>query len=212
MNCLARTAAAAALATASFAPASNAQSYPIDCAILLCLAGGFPASAECNAARIEMIRRITPWPIEPPLQLWNCPMRMDASAAAAAGIAMPAVGRDGLTPDVRGYRDGIEIYHIDYRRVRVGGGEGDDWQVRDDSMRGEYDADGTYDWHDTSFTRGPEWLGSLPGASRREIMGRGPQDPVEHVVGHENEARRLRGVAMRYRDHAGQFHTEWVSY
>lgn len=51
-----------------------AQSYPIDCAILLCLAGGWPASAPCAAARAEFIRRITPWPVEPPLQIWRCPM------------------------------------------------------------------------------------------------------------------------------------------
>lgn len=49
--------------------------YPVDCAILLCLAGGWPASAECAHARAVFIRRITPWPIEPPLQIWNCPMR-----------------------------------------------------------------------------------------------------------------------------------------
>lgn len=53
--------------TASFA-------YPVDCAILLCLAGGWPASAECSHARAVFIRRITPWPIEPPLQIWRCPM------------------------------------------------------------------------------------------------------------------------------------------
>lgn len=51
-----------------------AQSYPIDCAILLCLAGGWPASVPCARARAEFIRRITPWPVEPPLQIWNCPM------------------------------------------------------------------------------------------------------------------------------------------
>lgn len=51
-----------------------AQNYPIDCAILLCLAGGWPASVPCARARAEFIRRITPWPIEPPLQIWNCPM------------------------------------------------------------------------------------------------------------------------------------------
>lgn len=48
--------------------------YPVDCAILLCLAGGWPASAECSHARAVFIRRITPWPIEPPLQIWRCPM------------------------------------------------------------------------------------------------------------------------------------------
>ena len=50
------------------------QAYPVDCAILLCLAGGWPASAECSHARAVFIRRITPWPIEPPLQIWRCPM------------------------------------------------------------------------------------------------------------------------------------------
>lgn len=61
----------------SFIGAANrvqAQTYQIDCAILLCLAGGWPASVPCARARAEFIRRITPWPIEPPLQIWRCPM------------------------------------------------------------------------------------------------------------------------------------------
>lgn len=53
---------------------AHAQTYQIDCAILLCLAGGWPASAPCARARTEFIRRITPWPVEPPLQIWRCPM------------------------------------------------------------------------------------------------------------------------------------------
>ena len=60
------------LSTANIPPAA---AYPVDCAILLCLAGGWPASAECSHARAVFIARITPWPIEPPLQIWNCPMR-----------------------------------------------------------------------------------------------------------------------------------------
>ncbi|WP_340264000.1 hypothetical protein [Sulfitobacter pontiacus] len=59
--------------TAAVQPAAD---YPVDCAILLCLAGGWPGSAECSQARAVFIRRITPWPIEPPLQIWNCPMRV----------------------------------------------------------------------------------------------------------------------------------------
>lgn len=51
-----------------------AQTYPIDCAILLCLSGGWPTSEPCARARAEFIRRITPWPVEPPLQIWRCPM------------------------------------------------------------------------------------------------------------------------------------------
>lgn len=53
---------------------ASAQSYQIDCAILLCLSGGWPASTPCARARAEFIRRITPWPVEPPLQIWRCPM------------------------------------------------------------------------------------------------------------------------------------------
>lgn len=43
-----------------------APAYDMDCAIMLCMAGGFPPSAVCSAAHAEMIRRITPWPIQPP--------------------------------------------------------------------------------------------------------------------------------------------------
>ena len=100
---------------ATVAAAPSASAYPIDCAILLCLAGGFPASAECSAAKAEFIRRITPWPIEPPLQLWNCPMR------SSGGISVPGIGADGLTDDVRRYRDGIEIYHVQMYYHKRGG-------------------------------------------------------------------------------------------
>lgn len=68
--------AALALAANTFAATgpAKAQSYQIDCAILLCLSGGWPASVPCARARAEFIRRITPWPLEPPLQIWRCPM------------------------------------------------------------------------------------------------------------------------------------------
>ena len=59
---------------------TTAQSYQIDCAILLCLSGGWPASTPCARARAEFIRRITPWPVEPPLQIWRCPMGANFSA------------------------------------------------------------------------------------------------------------------------------------
>ena len=57
--------------------ATPAAAYPVDCAILLCLAGGWPASVECAHARAVFIARITPWPVELPLQIWNCPMHAD---------------------------------------------------------------------------------------------------------------------------------------
>jgi len=67
-------AVALALAGVSLPKPARAQTYPIDCAILLCLSGGWPASVPCARARAEFIRRITPWPVEPPLQIWRCPM------------------------------------------------------------------------------------------------------------------------------------------
>lgn len=72
-----KVAAVAVAATIGFGAASvpaPANAYAIDCAILLCLAGGWPSDPVCSAARAEFIRRITPWPIEPPLQIWRCPM------------------------------------------------------------------------------------------------------------------------------------------
>jgi hypothetical protein len=70
-----RAAAALSATAVSLSLAVPAAAYPVDCAILLCLAGGWPASAECAHARTVFIARITPWPVEPPLQIWNCPMR-----------------------------------------------------------------------------------------------------------------------------------------
>src|SRR5690606_21654629 len=85
-----------------------------------CMAGGFPASTECADAKIEVIRRITPLPVEPPLQLWRCPMRLDASIAAKIGVSM-VLGSDGLNAETRAIRDGIEIYHIQQYRHKRGG-------------------------------------------------------------------------------------------
>ena len=76
-NILQAAASTVAIAAAGFLATSDladAQTYQIDCAILLCLSGGWPASVPCARARAEFIRRITPWPIEPPLQIWRCPM------------------------------------------------------------------------------------------------------------------------------------------
>lgn len=206
-------AAACALAgaTTSITPA---QAYPIDCAILLCMAGGFPASVECSRAKAEVIRRITPWPVEPPLQLWRCPMGVSAEDAALAGIPAPQLGRDGLTPEVRAYRDGIEIYHI-VRYSRRKTSEGDEI-VTDIAQRGYYDETGAYHWAGASYERGPAWLADAVGGRRiaitrclREHDERGCVQT--QVVGTENRSGR-RGIAMRYRDHTGAYHMEFVRY
>lgn len=81
---------------------AEAQSYQIDCAILLCLSGGWPASVPCARARAEFIRRITPWPVEPPLQIWRCPMgaayTVDPENLAADRIYETLLELDDSTP------------------------------------------------------------------------------------------------------------------
>ena len=215
----------AVVASAALIGGQPAAAYPIDCAILLCLAGGFPASAECGAAKAEMIRRITPWPIEPPLQLWNCPLSIPADLAAVIGMVDAGLGSDGLTDEVRGYRDGVEIYHIQsYSRRNVGGSEGGE-VVTDSTVRGVYDADGTFRWVRSSYEHGPEWLAVAVGGTRIQITEcvrrRGRDgDCVEYkVVREENRARgaggflgHLRGVAIRTKDYEGKYTTEFVSY
>lgn len=86
---------------------ASAQTYPIDCAILLCLSGGWPASVPCARARAEFIRRITPWPVEPPLQIWRCPM--------GASFDGPASSRPTDRPDPGGWGNGWDnLVRADY--------------------------------------------------------------------------------------------------
>ena len=84
-------------------PAAS-SAYPVDCAILLCLAGGWPASAECSHARAVFIRRITPWPIEPPLQIWRCPMGIalyeDPTGPLLARVQNVALVKGAAAPQI----------------------------------------------------------------------------------------------------------------
>ena len=91
-----------------------AIAYPVDCAILLCLPGGWPASAECSHARAVFIRRITPWPIEPPLQIWRCPLNwasrspvQNSFANRLFSAAVKNMAEPQFTPAVQ--RSGAEI-------------------------------------------------------------------------------------------------------
>ena len=54
-----------ALVMGSCSP-QQVRAYDIDCAIMLCMAGGFPPSAVCARAYRTMIQRIMPWPSLPP--------------------------------------------------------------------------------------------------------------------------------------------------
>lgn len=70
-----RSLAGALTALAALTCAPPASAYPVDCAILLCLAGGFPPSEPCLRAKAVMMQRILSIPFQPPLQIWNCPLQ-----------------------------------------------------------------------------------------------------------------------------------------
>lgn len=212
------TVAAAAIgATLIGAPVQPVAAYPIDCAILLCLAGGFPPSAECTAAKAEMIRRITPWPVEPPLQLWNCPMSVPADVAQAVGMVNVGLGPDGLTPEVRKYRDGIEIYHIEkYENYTSGKDENDHFTDR--TKVGAYDEQGNFFWRGSSFANGPDWLrqaadvGGVAYTYCQHETDNGWCKGSKETRYRNEEVRHLRGIGMRFQDYEGNFHTEFVRY
>ena len=168
-----------------------AQAYPIDCAILLCLAGGFPASAECSAAKTEVIRRITPWPIEPPLQLWRCPM-------GGGSISVPSGGEGDagdVSPEVTEYRDAIEVWEL-FKRTTAGSGGRDVYVT---AVRNSYNDTGDFVRVPVSQNGYPDWLDS---------------SVLEHT-GHDlmsEYGNDFRAIMLRMKDYTGTYTTEWVSY
>lgn len=171
---------AAILSTLGAAERAQAQTYPIDCAILLCLAGGWPTSAPCAHARAVFIQRITPWPVEPPLQIWRCPMGAWAdvpgmfspierlydisdrgakmtSVPHSPTFLMPVKSSEEADIDISAsafdFVRSIRVYHIVFTQWKIpdGGCE------RFDSTRlGFYGPQGAYRWVPSSVAEIPE--------------------------------------------------------
>jgi hypothetical protein len=161
-----RAAAALAATAVSLSLAAPAAAYPVDCAILLCLAGGWPASAECAHARTVFIARITPWPVEPPLQIWNCPMRASFHGEAkpierlfdiaVRGVPVPLVSipetpwvlhlvQDRADVDISDpafdFVRSIRVFEITYQQRRSSDGDCNSWGA---VYMGTYGAQGDY--------------------------------------------------------------------
>ncbi len=196
----------------------QAQSYQIDCAILLCLAGGWPSSVPCSRARAEFIRRITPWPVEPPLQIWRCPMgaAFERSAPLSSmerlydiALRTPANGAELYSPpalplveiqaseqadiDISGdafdFVRSIRVYHIQYSQRQNRDGD----CIRSDSTRlGSYGTQGDYRWTRASVTAVPEESDLAVPANCRNYS--------------------WRSVFVDWRDHAGNYGSEEVRY
>ena len=199
----------------STAPAPPAAAYPVDCAILLCLAGGWPVSAECAHARAVFIARITPWPVEPPLQIWNCPMRafltrekapmeqLFGIASRQEGVPRPQSSADNpaelhlaqdqanvdISDPVYDFVRSIHVFQIEYRRHRNKDGDcSTSYSIR----AGTYGEQGEFRWKRTSPS-------SVPRASRFR--------PTETCSNY-----RFRGVFVDWTDYEGTYGFEEVRY
>ncbi len=181
---------AACLGLGAISPfAKPVHAYSIDCAILLCLAGGFPASAECSAAKAEVIRRITPWPIEPPLQLWRCPMGGGGGSISGGG------GSDSLPLEIGKYRDAIELWSLS-KHVTNGSG-GRDLYIN--ISRYGYTPYGEFVQQRASEDDVPEWLD----AEVRRQTG-------STLMNHYGQG--FRSIVLRMQDYTGSYSTEWVNW
>jgi hypothetical protein len=213
-----RTAAAVAAVTVSSLVGSvePAQAYQVDCAILLCLAGGWPASAPCTHARAVFIRRITPWPIEPPLQIWRCPMGASFNSPAplspmerlyditfgdAPQVSTPQDPRPlvrvqsderadiDISGDAFDFVRSIRVFHIRFDQHITSDGS----CVREDSTRlGSYGEQGNYHWSRSS-------VGEVPTSSQFPLsFGCAPTS--------------YRSVFVDWRDQEGNYGFEEVRY
>ena len=219
---------------------TSAQTYTIDCAILLCLSGGWPASVPCSRARAEFIRRITPWPVEPPLQIWRCPMNASSltdpnspmerlfNASFTARTPQPLqTPLPTILPAVMNGRDlpprETSIFQLIAGQVSSGTG------VADVDI-----SDPIYDfvrsirvWHVAHYshtrTSGRDArceesysirLGSYGTQGSFSWARAGPGQAPRFVVPSRACTRhsRRRGVGIEWEDYEGQYGFEWVSY
>ena len=195
MNSL-RAAAAVAATAVSVSFAAPVAAYPVDCAILLCLAGGWPASAECAHARAVFIARITPWPVEPPLQIWNCPMRasLNREIAPMERLFEIALRREGgplpqspggsraelylaqnradvdISDPAYDFVRSIHVFQIEYRRHRNRDGDCNTWST---IREGTYGEQGDFAWARSTPARVPSASAFRPGTSCSEYWFRG---------------------------------------
>ena len=108
----------------------QALAYDMDCAIMLCMAGGFPPGAVCAAAYREMIRRITPWPVLPPFGICSF-----AAVPVSLGGPGETEDLDISTPDFAWLRKTRVLWW--YGQVETGRGGLKIWSWRLNSCDGE---------------------------------------------------------------------------
>lgn len=170
----------------------SAAAYDMDCAIILCMAGGFPPSDVCAAAYATMIRRITPWPVRPPFGICSYTAMPVAGSPAAVEVL------DTMSPDYAWLRRTRVIWFDGY------GGRDDD---------GDWD----WRWHVRSCEHA---LGQCRRLLRVRASPRRWSGTVETenglVVDLPDPAsgrHRVRAVMIEYGDHQGLIsRSEWFRY
>jgi len=153
-----------------------------------------------QAAKAYQVR-ITPWPIEPPLQIWRCPMGVSERAPmqstapkiweasyrngqALGEVILAQVAEGGADIDI----SGLEFDFV--RSIRV-------WDVRyycseSYNMRlGTYGTQGEFGWQRTTPAAAPKWVLSSRRCSSSSWR---------------------RGVGVEWEDHEGTHGYEWVAY
>ena len=184
---LQKLSAAAILAAASTA---SAAAYPVDCAILLCLAGGWPAHPVCQHARAVFMARLTPWPVEPPLQLWRCPMGGGAAAVAAS----EAMGADiDISDPAFDPVRSIRVWDVRYHQRSTS--EGQECYRNDRSRLGSYGPQGEFAWEEIS-------AGAVPSRPGESSFDRPPGCRTY----------RYRGIVVSWTDTEGRRSVEEVRY
>ena len=145
----------AALITSIVPALAPAQENPIDCEILICMAAGFPAASGCTPALTEMLDRVKPWPIEPPLQIWNCPMNIPREYGNyEIDLASPEYA----------FATSFNVYNVDIDADRD---EGDCTRIMN-IEHGTYDETGDFSWTDISRFAVPAAVGvELTGCNQK---------------------------------------------
>ena len=126
---------------------AQAQENPIDCEILICMAAAFPSASGCDEAFEEMIDRVTPWPIEAPLQIWNCPMSIPSQYGTY---------EINLSSSEYAFARSFRVFDV---FVRDSENSQDDCQTLEVIEVGTYDSDGDFSWDDATRADVPDGFG-----------------------------------------------------
>lgn len=172
----------------------RARAYDIDCAIILCMAGGFPSSAVCTRAYRTMIRRITPWPSLPPFGVCSFESASFGQAGAKGGGILETSSSD---------YDWLDRTHVIWFAGRS-------YEPRDEPQQ--------WEWSIRSCDREARvcrYLQQVSGSLSpwpETFRSQGGQDIPLPWAGNVGRMQ-LRSILIEYGDHEGNMgRSNWISY